>query len=124
MVCHDPVFPGHWHNVGSDADGDQVKKTIQLILICQPVALGEGLHELKSYATPAEVRIGISVAFHFGIENGICLRQNVVGDMVVAYDEINAFFLGIVDFINGLDAAIQHNYKFDTNRCSIVNTFN
>ena len=47
--------------------------------------------------------IRIGVVFPFGIQNGYSRGQYIIGDMMVADDEINAFLLGVCDFFDGFD---------------------
>ena len=55
--------------------------------------------------------IRIGVVFPFGIQNGYSRGQYIIGDVMVADDEINAFLLGVCDFFDGFDTAVQGDDK-------------
>ena len=67
--------------------------------------------------------VGIGLPFEFGIENSHGVGQLVVGHVVVADDEIDAFTLGIGDFLYGLDAAVEGNYECNAILGCIVDAF-
>ena len=84
------------------------------------VVEGKCLHELKAYAASGQMFIRIGVVFPFGIQNGYSRGQYIIGDMMVADDEINAFLLGVCDFFDGFDTAVQYNNQTYTTLCGIV----
>ena len=57
---------------------------------------------------------GVSRVLTLRIQNGHSIGQFIVGHVMVTDDEINAQRLRIGDFIDCLNAAIQHNNEFDT----------
>ena len=61
------------------------------------VVEGKCLHELKAYTASGQMFIRIGVVFPFGIQNGYSRGQYIIGDMMVADDEINAFLLGVCE---------------------------
>ena len=65
----------------------------------------------------------ISRSLKFGVENGGGRRKLVIGDMVVANDEIDAFCARIGDFLNSLYAAIKYDYQFYTLFRSLIYDF-
>jgi hypothetical protein len=81
---------------------------------------GKCLHELETYAASGQMLIRIGVVFPFGIQNGYGRRQYIIGDMMIADDEINAFLLGICDFFDGFDTTVQYNNQAYAILCGIV----
>ena len=112
VVGEDTVFAGHRHDVGGDANGDEVEKGFEVDGV-DAVGLGEPLHELVSDAASREVGIGVGGAFEFRVEDCGSRGQLVVGDVVVANDEIDAERGGIFDFLDGLNAAVEDYDEFD-----------
>ena len=86
------------------------------------VAEGKGLHELEAHAATRQVLVGIGVVGPFGIQDGHGGRQHVVGYVVVADDEVDAFFLGIRNLLYGFDAAVQHDDQPHSCACGIVHS--
>ena len=107
------------HQVGSNAErteveqGDEARER-------DAVVLGKGLHELESHATAGEVVVGIRRVGTLGIQYRHGGGHDIVGNMVVADDEVNATLISIRNFVDCLDAAIEHNNQFYTCLCCIV----
>ena len=116
------VFSHDWHDVRRDAHGAEVEQARELVEL-NAVAGGECLHEFESYAAAREVGIGIAVVVAFRIKNRHGRRQFVVGNVVVANDEIDALFAGISHLLNGLDAAVEHNDEFHPHFGGEIDTF-
>ncbi len=123
MICHYAVFACDRHNVGCYAHGHKVKKRFKFVMIGEPVAQGKGLHEFKTYSTSRQVRTRIGGTWHLRVKYCHCRRQNLVRHMMVAYDEVYAFFFSISNFIDCLNAAVEHDYKFYVVFCSIFDAF-
>ena len=87
------------------------------------VADGKSLYEFETNATSTEMLVWISVVKAFGIEDSQGWRQLVARHMMVADYEVDAFFLGVSDFFDSLDATIQHDNKTNSGFLSIVHTF-
>jgi hypothetical protein len=67
------------------------------------------LYEFESYAASAEVFIRIGVVVSFGVEDGNGWGQFRPGHVMVADDEVDAFFFGIGYFFGCLYAAIEND---------------
>ena len=67
--------------------------------------------------------VGIGVVFALGVQYGYGGRENFIGHVVVADDEINAFFFGVCYFVYGFDAAVQHYNQAYTGFGGIVHAF-
>ena len=122
MICQDAVLTHDGHDVARDADSTQVQQRYQPAER-NAIADGKSLHELEAHATTRQIKIRIRVVHPFGIQNRHCRRQHLVRHMVVADDEVNALVLGILNFIDCLDATIQHNHQFHTLARRIINSF-
>ena len=57
---------------------------------------------------------GVGRVFTLRIQNGHCIGQFIIGHVMVTDNEIDAQRFRIGDFIDCLNAAIQHNNEFDT----------
>ena len=57
-----------------------------------------------------------------GIENSYGTRQRFIGHMVVADDEIDAKRFGIGYFLDGFDAAVEHDDKPYAGFCSKIHS--
>ena len=66
---------------------------------------------------------GIGGILTLGIEDGDGIRQFVIRYVMVTHNKVDAKRLGITDFIDCLDAAIEHNNKFDVFLCSRIQRF-
>ena len=119
MECQYAVFAHHRHDVGSDADGTKVEQRYEL-REGYAVVLGKCLHELESHAAAAEILERVGAVLALGVEYGHCLWQFVVGHVVVADDEVNAQLLGVADFLDGLNAAVEHDNQFHAVLCRQV----
>lgn len=64
----------------------------------------------------------ISVPFEFGIKDCDSRRQLVIGDVVVADDEVDSESGGIFYFFNSLYSAIQNNNQFDSGSICLVDS--
>ena len=85
---------------------------------------GECLHELESDTTSGQMLVGISGVRSFGVQYGHGRWKNLIGYMMVANDEIDAFFFGVRNFINGLDATIKYDNKFYTCLIGVIHSLN
>ena len=122
IVGHDAVFLNHRHQVGSYRHGTEVEKRREFgernAIVFSPT-----LHEFKAHAAAAEMLKGIAVVGAFGIEDGHCRWHCLVGHMVVANDEIDAQLLGVGNFVDGLDAAVQNDDELHARLPCILNAF-
>ena len=122
-ICHHTVFAHNWHYVGSNAHCHQVEKAFEVVKVCDSVADGEGMHKFVANATARKILERIGIAFELRVENGNSVGQHIVGHMVVADDEVDAFFLGILNLFDCLDSAIEHNNQLHSDFGSVVDTF-
>ncbi|CDB09379.1 unknown [Bacteroides sp. CAG:633] len=109
-------------NVRSDADGHKVEQGDEVVEL-DAVADGKRLHELESYAAAREVLVGVGVVEAFGVEYGYSGWQHVVGHVMVADDEVDAFLAGIGYLVHSLDAAVEHDDEFDARLHGVVHSF-
>jgi len=109
VVGQDAVFSTDGYNIGGNAHCNQVEQRLEVLVKIDVVVLGKGLHELKAHTTTRELVVGIGVVGALGIEHSNSIRQGVVRYVVITNDEVNAFGLGVLDFLNGFDAAVQGN---------------
>lgn len=119
MICHDAVFVYHGHDVGGYGHGHQVKHPFEFAR-ADAVAYRECLHQLVSHAAARQVAARVCRAFELWVEYGYSVRQHLIGDMVVADDEIDAEGLGVSDFGVGLDAAVKDDDELDAGGGSFV----
>ncbi len=73
--------------------------------------VGICLHELEAHTAARQVVERIGAVFALGIEHSHGRGQLHVGEMVVADDGVDAQFLGVFDFLHGLDAAVERNQQ-------------
>ena len=66
------------------------------------------------------MRVGISVTLQFRVEDSARIREDGVGNVVVANDEVYAVTAGIGDFVDCFDTTIKHNNQFYTRFDSVV----
>ena len=86
------------------------------------VVFGKGLHEFESYTASRQVVIRVGRVRTLGVEDGHCGWHHVVGNMMVADDEVYAQRLRVRYFVDCLDTAIEHDNQFYTVLCRIVYT--
>ena len=77
------------------------------------VVFGKGLHELEAHAAAAQLLERVGVVGAFGVEDGHGGGHHIVGHVMVADDKVDAQALGIGNFLDGLDAAVEYNDEFD-----------
>ena len=116
------VLSHNRYDVRSDADRNQVQQGNQVMKL-DTVADGKRLHEFKAYPATRKVFVGISIVFALGVQYGYGRGQYLIGHVVVADDEVDAFFFGVCDFVYGLDAAIQYDNQSHTGFGGVVHTF-
>ena len=116
------VFILHGHDVGCYAHSTEVEQGDEP-REGNAIVLGKGLHELKSHAASAEMLEGVGVVFALRVENGGSRRHHLVGDVVVANDEVDAKTLGIGYFVDCLDTAIENDNEFHTGFLGKVYSF-
>ena len=121
VVGKDAVLAHNGHDVRSNADGTEVEKRDKLGEL-NTVVDGKSLYQLEAHAAAAEVLVGIRVVRTLGVQNSHSGRQLLVRHMVVADNEVDAFFLGVGNFVDCLDAAVEHNNEPDTRLASIVHS--
>ena len=121
MVGQDAVLARDGHDVGGDAHCAKVEQGGELVEF-DAVALGKGLHELEAHAAAREVGAGVVVVCAFRVEHGHGRGHGLVGDVVVADDEVDAQRAGIGDFVDGLDAAVEHDDKSDAHFGGVVHS--
>ena len=108
----DAVLACHRDDVGCNGYGTEVKQRNEP-REGDAVVLGKSLHELESHATAAQMLERIGGVHTLGIEDGHSRRQFLIGHVMVADDKVYAKRVGIVDFFDCLDAAVEHNNQFN-----------
>ena len=63
---------------------------------------------------------GIAVIWAFGIQDGNSIGHHLVGNVVIADDEVNAKLAGVGHFANGFDAAVENNDELHACVASIL----
>ena len=107
------VLPHHGHEVGGDADHQQVQQRDQgLEGDAEP--LGIGLHELEAHATPGQVVEGIVAVLALGVQHRHGGGQRLAREMVVADDDLQPLAAGVLHLVDGLDAAVQGDDEPET----------
>ena len=88
------------------------------------VVLGKGLHEFESHAASAEVLEWEWIIRALRVEYSHSGWHHVVGNMMVADDEVYAKAFGIFNLLDGLDAAIEDDDEFHTSfMCKVYSLF-
>ena len=123
MIGKDAVLSHDGNDVGGNTHCHKVEQWNELTE-GNAIADGKRLHEFETYATTRQIFVRIGGILTLGIEDGNCWRQFLVGHVVVANNEINAQTLGIGNFFDCLDAAVEHNDEFYTRLVGVVHTLN
>ena len=115
----DAVFVGHGNDVRRYAYGTEVEQGDKT---CEgnSVVLGKRLHELEAHAAAAQMLERIRVVGAFRVKNRGGGRHHVVGNVVVADNEVNAQALSIGNLVDRFYSAVENNDKFNTSFLSIV----
>lgn len=92
MIGKYAVLSHNRYDVRSDADRNQVQQGNQVMKL-DAVADGKRLHEFKAYPATRKVFVGISIVFALGVQYGYGRGQYLIGHVVVADDEVDAFSL-------------------------------
>ena len=115
------VLSHNRYDVRGDADCHQVQQRNQMMKF-DAVADSECLHEFKTYSAARKMFVRIGVVFALGVQYSYGRGQHFIGYVVVADDEVDAFFLGVCNFVYSLDAAVQHDNQSHTGFGGIVHT--
>ena len=121
VVGEDAIFARDGHDVRCNRHGTEVEQLVQAVEL-NAIVGGKGLHEFETHTAAREVRVGVVIVAALGVENGHSRGQDLVGNVVVANDEIDATLLGIGDFFDGLDATVQDDDEAHTGFGGIVDT--
>ena len=121
-VGHGAVFVDHGHDVGGNADSNKIEHALEFGG-GNAVADREGLHEFVAYAAARQVGARIGRIFELWVENGYSRRKLVVGDVVVADNEIDATLGCVADLVDGFDAAVENYDQFHTLLGHIIDAF-
>ena len=113
MEGKDAVLVGHRHDVGSDAYGTEVEQWNESGER-NVVVLGESLHELESHAASTEMLEWEGVVGSLRVEDSHSRWHHLVRNVVITDDEVYAKTLGIFYLLDGLDATVKDDDKFDT----------
>ena len=119
MVREYAVFAHIGHEVRGDAHCHKVEQRIEL-LGRNAVVLCECLHEFEAHSAAREVGVGVGRVGTLGVQDGYCAGQLLVGHMVVAHDKVDSFLFGVCNLLDGLNSAVEHNYKFHSRRVGVV----
>ena len=122
MVGQDAVFAHDGDDIRRDAYGAQVQQGNELAKF-DAVALGERLHEFEAHPATGQVGIGIGGVEPLGVQDGRGGRKHLVGHVVVADDEVDAFFTGVSYFFDRFDAAVEHDDEFHPCLIRIIHSF-
>jgi len=121
VIGQNTVFTHNRYNVGCDADRYQIEQGGKLMKL-DAVVLGKGLHKLESYSAARQVFVWIRRIRTLGIQNGGSRRKYLIGHMMVADNEIDAFFFGVTDFFYRFNTTVQYDDQFYSGRVSIVDS--
>ena len=119
VVGEDAVFSQDGHDICGDAHGTELEQGDEP-REGYAVVLGEGLHELETYATAAEMLEGVGGVLALRIEDRHRIRQFIIRHMMVADDEVDTQLFRIGNLSDGLDTAVEYDNEFDTFFCCIV----
>ena len=121
VVGKDAVLARNGYDVGGDADGHEVEQRIDAFghnglpfVRVGKLFLHAGLDELETHTATRQFGVGVTAVDAFGVEHRVGFRQGFAGAVVIAYDDVDAFFFGITHFFMVLDAAVQHDEQFGT----------
>ena len=108
----DAVLPDHRHEVGGNADHQQVEQRDQG-LERNAELLRIGLHELEAHAAAGQVVEGILAVLTLGVQHRHGLRKRFLRKMVVADNHLQALAAGVFDLVDGLDAAVERDDELE-----------
>ena len=91
MIGKYAVLSHNRYDVRSDADCYQVQQRNQMMKF-DAVADSECLHEFKTYSAARKMFVRIGVVFALGVQYSYGRGQHFIGYVVVADDEVDAFF--------------------------------
>ena len=109
----DAVLADHRHEVGGNADHQQVQQRDQA-LEGDAELLRVGLHQLESHAAARQVVEGIMAVFALGVQHRHGRREGLFRQMVVADDDLDPLAAGIFHLVDGLDAAVERDDQAET----------
>ena len=121
MVGKDAVLAHYGHEVRCYAHGNKVEQGVELVGR-DAVVHCKGLHELEAYAATREVRIGVGRTGKLGVQYRNGAGQLLIGDVMVAHDEVYAQRLGIRYLLNGLYATVEHDDQLHACGIGVVDT--
>ena len=110
VISQNTVFVGDGHNIGCDAHSHQIEQRNKLrernlVVLCK------SLHQFEAHATTRQIVVRIGGIGTLGIQHSHRIGQFVIGFVMVADDEVYAFLLGISNFLNSFDTAVEHNHQ-------------
>ena len=105
------VLAYHRNNVGSNAQGGQVQERVNVPAQIEMVLQAIGPGKLEPDPASGKVFARIGAIFPFRVEDCIGGRNLPFGQMVVAYNDVDAVLLRVEDFRICLDAAVQDNHQ-------------
>ncbi len=115
------IFSRYGDNIGGNTYSHQIEQGFYFRK--RKIVSGrECLNQFKSYSATRQFFIRIIGIGSFGIDNGHGTGKLIVGHMMIANDEIDAFLFGIRNLIDGFDAAVKRNNKFYTCAHSIIDS--
>src|SRR5688500_769709 len=114
-----PVLAGDGNNVGGNTGSNEVKVFVAF-LQRNAVMYRIRLYELKADAGPAKFFIWISAISLLGIEYRHSRWNYGAGQVVIADDEVNFFFVGVEHLVIGFDAAVERNDKCEIVFCCVI----
>ena len=123
IVSKHTVFAHDWHNISSNTYSAQIQQTLKPIHIVHAITDSKTLHKLEAYTAAAQFLERIFVVFEFGVKDSHSIGQNIVGHMVVTHNEIDTQRLGIGNFFNRLNTAVENNNQLYANTVSIIHAF-
>src|SRR5437879_4305921 len=94
------------YNITSYADGNQIKIAGNL-LKRNIIFFCIGLYQLKTYPASRKFLIRIFAVASFGVEHGNSIWQFFTRKVMIAYNKIDSFGIGVSNFINRFDAAVE-----------------
>ena len=109
-VGKDAVLSRDGDDIGGNADGDEVK-LLEPELVGKVEFFAVPLDELESDTAAGKLFVGVGTSAAFGVKDGVCIRQLVSFQVMVAYDNINAVTVGKGHLVVRLDSAVKRNQQ-------------
>ena len=108
------------YDIGSNGDGAQVEKWVEVVLVGQSPALAERLTKFESYTTSGQFFVGVKAVGTLGIEDGLGHGKFLLRAVVVTDNDVYAQLSGVCNLVEGLDATVQGDDQGDAQLCGQI----